>query len=182
MPTPALMTADELLSNPVPNARAELVRGRLIVREPAGYRHGVVAMRIQAWLYTFVSTNRLGDVVSAETGFTLFRAPDTVRAPDAAFVRNERRPALETGGFAELAPDLVVEVRSPDYRTGEICAKVADWLTAGTRLIWIIDPMRRIAIVHRTDGSITALTERDSLDGEEVLPGFSAPLRELLDG
>jgi Uma2 family endonuclease len=177
--TTALMTAEQLLQASVPNKRAELVRGRLVIREPAGWRHGAVAMNLAARLAQHVDLTGAGQLLAAETGFTLARNPDTVRAPDIAFVRRERLPS-DTTGFAELAPDLVVEVLSPDDRPGEVLAKVADWLDAGALRVWVIDPERRIARVYRQDGTETIVEAGGSLQGEDVLPGFSCTLASIL--
>lgn len=174
------MTAEELLHLNLPNKRTELVRGRLIVREPAGYRHGDVAARLLVIVGGFVLERRLGRVFAAETGFTLARNPDTVRAPDVAFIRTERLLDPPPRGFAEIAPDLAAEVLSPDDRPGEVLAKVADWLKAGTRLVWVVDPIRQHARVYRTDGSQAHVSMGESLDGEDVLPGFSCPLSDVL--
>lgn len=171
-----LMTADELLQTPPPNKRTELVRGVLVVREPAGFRHGVVSAALTRLLGAHVETHGLGVVLAAETGFHIERDPDTVRAPDVAFVRRDRIPEPVPLGFPALAPDLVVEVMSPGDRPGETLAKVSDWLNAGARLVWVVDPVRRQARVYRSDGSETVLGERESLDGEDVAPGFSCRL------
>lgn len=175
-----LMTAEELLRLHVPDRRTELVRGRLVVREPAGGRHGLVAMNLALRLGAHVERTNAGQLFAAETGFTLFRGPDTVRAPDIALVRRERLPDPITTGFPELAPDLVVEVLSPGDRPGETLAKVGDWLEAGALLVWVIDPERRIARVYRPDGTESRITEVDSLDGEDVVPGFSCLLGSIL--
>jgi Uma2 family endonuclease len=174
------MTSEELALHPVPHKRTELVRGRLVVREPAKRRHGAVAARVVAVIDAYLETNPIGEVYGAETGFTLFRHPDTVRAPDAAYLRLDRIPTEECAGFDEVAPDLVVEVLSPGDRTRMVRAKVSDWLRAGTRLVWLIDPQRRVGAVHRADGSATALTEDDAFHGEDVLPEFSVSLQRLL--
>jgi Uma2 family endonuclease len=177
---PALMTADELLHSNIPDKRTELVRGVLVVREPAGYNHGRVIANLTGRLWSHVERIGAGQLLGAETGFTLFREPDTVRAPDIAFVHRDRLPDPRSRGFVDLAPDLVVEVLSPDDRPGETLAKVGDWLQAGTRLVWVIDPERRTARIHRADGSVTSVTEAGELSGEEVLPGFACPLSSLL--
>jgi Uma2 family endonuclease len=177
---PATMTAEELLRLNIQDKRSELVRGKLVVREPAGFAHGVVASRIGAQVAGFVRTRELGLVVAAETGFTLERNPDTVRAPDVGFVHRDRVPDPLPRGYAEFAPDLAVEVLSPDDRPGEVLAKVADWLRAGTRLVWIVDPIRGTARVYRADGTESFATVDDSLDGEDVLPGFSLALAAVL--
>jgi Uma2 family endonuclease len=173
------MTAEELLRLNLPNKRTELVRGVLVVREPAGYQHGDVAMRLAAAIFTHVQARGLGRVFAAETGFTLARKPDTVRAPDVAFISTARLPDPPPRGFAELAPDLAVEVLSPDDRPGEVLAKVADWLNAGARLVWVVDPVRVLARVYRADGSESILDDADALRGEDVLPGFEYPLSAI---
>jgi Uma2 family endonuclease len=177
--SPTLMTAEALLHASIPDKRSELVKGVLVVREPAGDRHGRVTMNLAIRLGTWVEHAGAGQLFAAETGFMLFRAPDTVRAADIAFVRRERLPEA-IPGFPELAPDLVVEVLSPGDRAGETLAKVGDWLDAGTRLIWVIDPERRMARIYRPDGTETFISEKDSLDGEDVLPGFRCILATVL--
>ena len=177
---PALMTAEELLHASIPDKRTELVRGVLVVREPAGGRHGRVTSELARLIGNHVPAHALGAVYAAETGFTLARHPDTVRAPDIAFVRRDRVPDPEPLGFPEFAPDLVVEVLSPGVRPGEVLTKVGDWLTAGTPLAWIVDPERRTARVYRHDGSMTVVTESALLEGEDVLPGFTCPLASIL--
>lgn len=181
MTAPALLTADDLMRLQPPHKRTELVRGQMIVREPPGFRHGDIAMAIAGRMYPFVREKGLGRVLAAETGFVLFTNPDTVRAPDVAFVKHERIPNPIPRGYARFAPDLAVEVLSPDDRPGEVLAKVADWLQAGTRLVWVVDPDRRNARVYRADGTESLLSETDALDGEDVLPGFSCPLSQVFD-
>ncbi len=177
---PTLMTADELLHASIPDKRTELVRGVLVVREPAGYNHGRVIANLTGRLWSHVERTAAGQLLGAETGFTLFREPDTVRAPDIAFVHRDRQPDPTSRGFVELAPDLVVEVLSPDDRPDETLAKVGDWLQAGTRLVWVIDPERRVARVYRAAGSEASVTEAGELSGEDVLPDFRCPLASIL--
>jgi Uma2 family endonuclease len=174
-----LMTAEDLLHTSIPGRRSELVRGVLRLREPAGDRHGRVTMNLTLRLGTFVEQAGAGQLFAAETGFTLFRAPDTVRAADIAFVRRERLPEA-VPGYPALVPDLIVEVLSPGDRSGEVLAKVADWLEAGAHLVWVIDPERRIARVYGLDGTESVITADGQLDGENVLPGFRCPLGSIL--
>ena len=174
------MTAEELLLTHLPDKRVELVRGVLVVREPTGFRHGAVSARLTRLLADHVDAHRLGCVLTAQTGFQLATAPDTVRGPDVAFVSHERLPDPEPAGYAALAPDLVVEVLSPGDRPGETLAKVADWVNAGTRLVWVVDPVRRQTHVYRQDGSEALMAEDRALDGEDVVPGFSCALKEIL--
>lgn len=173
MRSAAPLTADELRHLNLPNKRTELVRGALVVREPSGFLHGRVAAKLAQLLMNHVEAGDLGFGFGAETGFALSVDPDTVRAPDAAFIRGDRVPHPPPIGFAAIAPDLVVEVLSPDDGPGEVLAKVGDWLSAGTSLVWVVDPVRRSARVYRADGSVALLTEADALDGETALPGFT---------
>jgi Uma2 family endonuclease len=174
------MTAEELLALNLPNKRTELVRGRLMVREPAGYEHGRVAARTLGRLSAHVYATGCGELLAAETGFTLQRRPDTVRAPDVAYVRADRTPAPGTTGFPELAPDLAVEVRSPDDSRRELADKVADWLAAGTQVVWVVDPRARTLAVHEAEKPPRTLGEEDTLTGGDVLPGFSVIVGDLL--
>src|SRR3989442_10789583 len=176
MTPPALMTAEELLDVRIPDKRVELVKGVLVVREPAGYTHGRVTLNLTLRLGAHVERTEAGQLFAAETGFTLARGPDTVRAPDIAFIGRDRLPDPEPAGFPDLAPDLVVEVLSPDDRPGKVLAKVADWLSAGTKLVWVIDPTHRVARVYRLDRTGQILTVDEGLGGEDLVPGFSCPL------
>ena len=179
MDSPALMTANDLLRLKIPDKRAELIEGRLVVRKLAGFRHGEVAAALGVEIASFVRSYDLGHVLAAASGFQLTSNPDTVRAPDVAFVQKRRVPDPLPAGYPALAPDLAVEVLGPDDRPGEVLAKVAAWLRAGTRLVWVIDPDRRQARVYREDGSESIVRETETLEGEEVLPGFECPLAEV---
>ena len=137
-------------------------------------------MNLAFLLSKHVEGTEAGQVVSGDTGFKLTTDPDTVRAPDVAFISRERLPDPQTRGFPALGPDLVVEVLSPDNRPGETLAKVGDWLEGGVRLVWVIDPERRVARVYRQDGTESHLAENGVLDGEDVLPGFSCTLTSIL--
>lgn len=180
MSPPGLVTADELLHLHLPDKRVELVRGVLVVREPPGYRHGEVTARLATALTVFADAHDLGRVLAGDSGFKLASNPDTVRGPDVAFIRRERLPHPSPLGYAGLAPDLVVEVLSPGDRAGEVLGKVADWLSAGAALVWVVDPERRLARVYRQDGGQHVVTADGALDGENVLPGFSCPLATVL--
>jgi len=172
------MTAEELERVSIPGKVTELIRGRLVVREPPSALHGLVAARLIARLVAFVEPRGLGLLLAA-SGFKIESSPDTVRAPDAAFIAPGRLPGVPERGYAPLAPDLLAEILSPNDHPAEVLAKVAGWLEAGTRLAWVIDPRRRLARVYRADGTRTDLGEDDDLNGEDVLPGFSCSLRDL---
>ena len=179
MNTLSLVTVEDLLRRRFPNKRVELVDGRLIVCEPAGFRHGRVAARLAHILMAHVDANDLGIVCAAETGFVLRRGPDTVRAPDVAFISKQRLPEPEPVSFAEFAPDLAVEVLSPDDRPGEVLAKVADWLRSGSRLVWVVDPARQTVRVYADDGAEATLRGEARLEGGDVLPGFICEVKSL---
>ncbi len=178
--TPALLTAEDVERISLPGKQVELVRGQLVVREPPGTWHGVIAANLAYYVSDFVRRQGLGIVAGQDTGFKIASEPDTVRAPDVAFVGHERAELIRARGYAATAPDLLAEILSPDDRPAEILAKVADWLAAGTKIVWVVDPERREARVYRQDGSLSVLHEGDSLDGEDVLPGFTCSLAAVL--
>ncbi len=173
-----LVTAEQLKAHP---GRCELVRGEIIDMSPAGDAHGDIAMLIGAALLSFVKAHRLGKVYAAETGFYIERDPDTVRAPDASFVRKSRIPPGGFGGFISGPPDLAVEVLSPDDRPGEVAAKVQTWLDSGCSLVWVVDPKARAVSVHRRGRKPLALTATGNLSGEDVLPGLALPIADIFE-
>lgn len=178
------LTAEQFLELPT-DARQhrELIRGEVVSMAPAGFEHGLVAAALVRHLHTFASDSALGVVLSSETGFTISRDPDTVRAPDAAFVRTGRVPPPGSrGGFVELAPDLVVEVVSPSDRASDVLAKALAWVDAGVRLVWVVDPASRSVTVYRPDGLARILRgDGAQLTGEDVLPGLQIDLLDLFD-
>jgi Uma2 family endonuclease len=178
--TTKLMTAEELLSLPDDGFRYELIEGELRQMPPAGHNHGRIAMRLAVPLGQHVEANGLGEVYAAETGFTLKSNPDTVRAPNVAFIRQERVDEVgDRKGYWPGAPDLAVEVVSPNDRVGEVEEKVKEWLDAGTLLVWVISSRLRTVTIYHSLTDIAILTERDMLDGGEIIPGFQYPVARL---
>ena len=173
-----ITTAEQLFHAPE-LGRCELVRGELALMSPAGYEHGVIAIRIGVLLSAFVMRKRLGEVTAAETGFKIGHDPDTVRAPDVGFVRAERTPRGRHRGFFDGPPDLAVEVLSPDDRAGEVLAKVQDWLSAGCRAVWVVDPTSCTISVYRGPHEATVLKVGDVLSDDELMPGFRLPVAEV---
>jgi Uma2 family endonuclease len=174
-----LLTAADVERLSLPNKQVELIRGRLIVREPPGTRHGVIAATLAYFLKDFVHRHGRGVVAGQDTGFKIGHDPDTVRAPDVAFIAAAWSDRIPSRGYAELAPDIVAEVLSPDDTPAEVLAKVADWLAAGTKLVWVVDPQRSEVRVYRADGSLSILGSHQSLDGGDTLPGFSCPVSQI---
>jgi len=179
-PRPESMTVDDLLRLPDDGNRYELSRGKLIVLSLASYWSSMIAAAIATKVGTFVLEHRLGVVAGADGGMLLEQDPDTLRAPDVSFVRRDRIPAdIRWGGFIPVAPDLAVEVLSPSDRMIEVNRKIRDYLLAGTRLVWVVDPDDRSALVYHPDRPVEIVGPDGTLDGEDVLPGFSLVLAEL---
>jgi Uma2 family endonuclease len=173
-----LITADFLLRTP-DLGRCELVCGELIEMTPAGYEHGSILVNISTPLWTYVSRAGLGRVSGAETGFQIAHDPDTVRAPDVAFVAAGRLPSPLPKGFFPGPPDLAVEVISPDDRDNEVQAKVQSWLDAGCRVVWLVDPRRQTVQVFQDRSEVRVFRLSDTLSGEPLLPGFSLAVAEI---
>ncbi len=179
-----LMTADELLELPTyvdgNDYRYELIRGELKKMSPTKPLHGIVCTRIAVPLNQFVEERDLGLVFAAETGFLVEHDPDTVVGADAAFVSNENLARVETfEKFFPFAPDLAVEVLSPGNTVDEIEEKIALYFAAGARLVWVANPKRRTFAVYRSPHEVQILTEADTLNGGDVLPGFTYNLAKL---
>ena len=175
-----LLTADDLAKQPNDDSRYELVKGVLRKMPPAGFEHGICAAEIGSKLNVYVKTHKLGYVCGAETGFKIAQNPDTVRAPDAAFVCQasiERQGIVR--GYWEGAPDLAVEVISPGDTYAEVSEKVEEWLTAGCRMVWVINPRRETVEVYRPNVDFTILRRTDTLDGGDVVEGFQCPVQDI---
>ncbi len=159
----------------------ELVRGDLMIASPASPVQGRYASRLIHALVDFVDEQDLGEVYTAEPGFVLKPEPEAiVRAPDVAYVRKDRIPPPdEQTGFWPVAPDLVVEIVSPSDTADDIQSKVQDYLDAGTRLIWVVYPPTKTVVEYRKRGGLPRLGIDDALQGNDVLPGFSYPLKQL---
>ena len=174
------MTAEELLEMPDDGFRYELVRGELVKMPPAGHVHGKRGSRVNYSLSAHVYQNDLGEVYLAETGFHLETDPDHVLAPDASFVRQERVEAVGDGdGYFPGPPDLAIEVISPSDRYTEVEAKVEEWLNAGTLMVVVVNPRNRTVRVYRSLADSVLLTEHETLDGGDVVPGWRLPVADI---
>ncbi len=178
------VTDEQLLQVPRDGQKYERVDGELRV-SPAGARHEAVIVELIGRLWSFVTERRLGHVFGSSIGFRWPGRnpdrPDNIRSPDVSFVAKGRfadgRPPV---GFIAFAPDLAVEVLSPSDRRGDVLEKVGEYLDAGTRLVWVIDSEKRTAVAYRSLTGIRVIGAADVLDGEDVVPGFSCSLRDVL--
>ena len=175
-----LLTVDDLMAMPDDGKRYELIRGKLIEMPPTSHEHGRVAARVGRRIGNFVEEHDLGHDIAAETGVNIERDPDTMRAPDYGFISYDRMaepPPLR--GFADVIPDLVVEVVSPHDRQPEIDAKTQMWLDAGVRLAMVVYPETQSVYAHHSDGLIVRYGIGDTVVGDPVLPGFACPVADL---
>lgn len=174
------MTAQELLGYSNEPYRQELIAGRLHEMEPTGAEHGVVSQRICLLLASHVRARGLGETFVGDVGFQIASDPDTVRAPDVAFVARERMEAIGLPtGFWPGPPDLAIEVESPTDRHSEVVEKALQWLDAGALAVVIADPRRRVATVYRTRTDIRVLDSRDTLELGDVVCGFGPQIADL---
>lgn len=186
MVEPALLTAEDLMALPDGAWRYQLIRGRLVRMSPTSFEHSDVCGTLYVALRNFVDGRGLGRVSLPETGYLVSHPgePDTVLAPDLAFVAASRAPARGSAdwkGFPRLAPDLVVEVASPSQHRPEMPAKARLWLSVGTRLVWVVRPQAREVDIWRlgADTPLATIGAGSNLDGEDVLPGFVLPVARL---
>jgi len=159
--------------------RTELIKGEIIYLMPTGLLHGIIEFAIAAILRNFVQLHQLGYVFGGETGIYITREPDTVRGVDAAYISHERFAQIKSTSYLDVAPELVVEVMSPDDSWTEINDKIEEYFAIGVVLIWIVNPKRKLVHVYRSPTTLEILRAHDTLTGDEVLPGFAVPLTEL---
>ena len=177
--TTTLLTAEEFYRLPDKDGKQELVQGEVIEKMPPGGEHGYLQVRLAGRMMAFVERDLSGFVV-VETGFRLFKDPDTVRGPDIAFIAAARFPTGRLPkAFIEGAPDIAIEVVSPDDTAQEVADKVIEYLDAGARRVWVAYPSTQSVVVHLPDGSAQTLRGDDVLSGEDIFPGFEMRVREL---
>lgn len=179
MSTKTLLTSEDLWKMVANGSRYELSKGELVPMSPVGVRHGAVVSNLNRMLGDYVKQKGLG-LVGPEIGFRLERNPDTLRAPDVAFISRKR---YEEKGipdkFADFPPDLAVEVLSPEDTVSEILRKVEEYLAAGVPLVWIVDPATQTVTVYRSLQDVKVLTADQELDASPVLPDFRVTIAEM---
>jgi len=180
MSTPIQNVIIEQLEKEPPDGRWELVQGELVMMTPSGYEHSDIEGNVYALLRPIVREQGLGRVLVGEPGFVLKRDPDTLRAPDVAFVCAERDDPNERGFFPG-PPDLAVEVVSPEDRQQDVEAKARQWLDAGTQRVWIVWPATRSVTTHHPDGTKQILHEGDTLTGGDLVPGFECRVDAIFE-
>ncbi len=175
-----LLTADDLMAMPDDGKRYELVRGELIEMPPTSHERGMVAARLGRRMGNFIEDHDLGHGVAADTGVNVERNPDTVRAPDYGFISYERMAEPPPSrGYADVIPDLVLEVVSPNDRQPDADAKTQMWLEAGVRLVLVAYPETREVYAHHDDGTVIRYGIDDIVRGDPVLPGFACAVADI---
>ncbi len=178
-PVERLITGEELAAM-TGLGRCELVEGRIVKMPPPKNKHGRLELRLGRWIGNFVEAHKLGQAMSGEAGVYIRRNPDTVRGMDVAFISNERwAHQPDPDGYLEIAPDLIVEILSPDDRWPAVHRKLREYFSIGVRLVWVVDPDERIIYAHRSLADVRELTEADPLPGDDVLPGLSLAVADL---
>jgi Uma2 family endonuclease len=173
-----LITGEELFRTPDFNP-CELVNGRVVPTMPTGDEHADVESELGMRLRAYGKETGCGRAVGGEVGIYIRRDPDTVRAADLVFISRERDLRPRAKGYFEIAPELVVEVLSPDDRVSRVREKLRDYFSAGVRVVWVVDPASRRVLVHRSLTDLTVLDDQKILTDEELLPGFSVPVSDL---
>ena len=179
--TKKLLTAEEFsrLRNPIDGSKQELVRGEVITMPPPGFVHGKVQGCVYFVLETYNRATKFGQV-TVESGVITDTGPDTVRGPDIAVWSFQRLPADHVPiVYANVAPDLCVEIKSPSNTSARTTQKVSEYFSCGARMVWVVDPEERTVTVYRKAGDGRVLWEDATLTGEDVLPGFSVPVAEF---
>ena len=176
----ALMTAEELMQLPDDGFRYELINGELEKMPSPGPPHGRIAFRLSVLLGNFILGHDLGEGFGNDTGFKLTSNPDTVLAPDLAFVTNENyREGSKTEGYWPGPPDLAVEVLSPSDHPGKVKQKISRWFNHGVRQLWIVDPRQKSVSVYRSESDITTFSGSEYLEAQDLFPGLRISLDKI---
>ena len=177
-----LLTAADLLALHANGIRGELIRGVISETTPATGEHGEIVVYLGWALQTFIKPPRLGRLTGSDAGILLERSPDTVREPDIAFFSADKiPPGVRVRGYYQVPPDIAVEIASSSDSAAALNDKALMWLRYGARLAWTLHPDHRRLDIHTPDGAVRSLTDGDTLDGGDVLPGFACPISDIFD-
>ena len=180
--TARLMTAEEMFDMPDDGFSYELVRGELVKLMGTGLEHAYIADNCYWNLGAYIRRNNLGRVFSSQLSYILARDPDTVRIPDLGFIRRERLNTVGViQGYFPGAPDLAIEVISPNDRYPEVDAKIFDYFNAGTQMVILLEARNRTAKIYRSPTDVVILTEADTPDGGDVVPGWCMRVSEIFE-
>ncbi len=176
--SPKLITGEELYAMG-DIGPSELVKGEIKYLMPSGHPHGYFERLIAFFLTMFVREHKLGRVLTGEVGIYTGRQPDTVRAADVIFISDERFRQVRSAGYLDVAPELVVEVMSPDNTWSEVQKKLAEYFAVNVLMVWVVDPQLEQVHVYRSPEQMKLLRKEDRLTGDDVLPGFQVALAEI---
>jgi len=176
--TPRALPDEGLLTLEAPD-RYEIVKGKIVPMAPTGYTHGEIESNFTVVLKGFVRQHHLGKVMGGEVGIYTQRGPDTVRGADVLFISNERYAMVQATAFLDVAPDLIVEVMSPDDRWNRVMEKLTEYFEIGVKLVWIADPETQTVYAYRSLTDVQRFSKGQQLSGGDVLPGFSVSVAEL---
>ena len=177
-----LLTAEDLLRLSSQGVKGELIRGVLHETVSVGAEHSFIGIRLGGEFDRYARRHRLGRVGGTDGGVLVERNPDTVREPDIFFVSAEKLPLnVRVQGYLDVVPELVVEIVSPSDSPTEVDEKIRMWLDLGVSMALVVRPANRTIVIRRPGIPAVTLSGEDTLDGGDVLPGFSLPLSEIFD-
>lgn len=159
----------------------ELIEGRIVRYHPTGYAHGEYELNFATALREFAREHQLGRVMSGEVGIYVRRNPDSVRGADVIYISHERYAQLQSNSFMDVAPELIVEIMSPDDAWSMVIQKLREYFNIGVQLVWVADPKARIVHAHRSVTDVREFTVEDELPGDEILPGFAVSVADLFE-
>ncbi len=157
----------------------ELVEGELVLMSPTKLHHGKLEYRLSKLIGDFVEAHNLGDISVGEVGIYTQRNPDTVRAADVVFISHAQYERSATGDFFTAAPELVVEILSPNDRWSEVRQKLREYFGIGVRVVLVVDAKESVIELYRSPTDVQEFRPGDILTMEEILPGFALPVARL---
>jgi len=180
-PQGRLITGDELYEMP-DVALCELIDGRIVPMSPTNDQHGRIEFSFGRAIDEFARPRKLGQVMVGEVGIFTQRNPDRVRAADVLFISKERHAQRKKArGYLDIAPELVVEILSPEDTMQKITQKLREYFSIGVKLVWVADPDEQIVYVYRSLTDVREFKADDALPGDDVLPGFEVPVLSLFE-